>query len=166
MWERHLWKCSVLLDTIPCIAHRNFQHLYEEQTWLICPVKTWSRLRGFTPGVFHILTPSTWLITYLAYFLPKFHFNQLFFSFCTAFFCEDKSRFTSLSEVIITLVRTQTAHIRWANVDRWSCGWINVGVGNVTLVKCWTNVIYPIIIYSLFVPICLLFGQCWTNVYK
>ena len=60
----------------------------------------------------------------------------------------------------------QTAHIRWANVGRWSYGWINVGVGSMTLAQRWANVTNPIIIFSLSGPIFLLLGQCWANVYK
>ena len=68
---------------------------------------------------------------------------------------------------------SQTAHIRWANVGRWSYGWINVGVGSITLVQRWANVIYPIISSPVRPDISIVgptytnttrILQCWRNV--
>ena len=73
---------------------------------------------------------------------------------------------TESIDCTIVTAPTQTAHIRWANVGRWSYGWINVGVGSMTLAQRWSNVIYPINISSMSAPIYLLLGQCWANVYK
>ena len=63
---------------------------------------------------FPILTSSTWLIIYLAYFLPKCHFNQMFFGLQSIWhiYRVGKCRLTSLSDVITTCVRT---HSRTSN---------------------------------------------------
>ena len=66
----------------------------------------WQGLDGrFIPRVFPILISSTWLFN----FLPKLHFNQLFFVLRSIWpiFRVSKSRLTSLSDVITTCVRMQ-----------------------------------------------------------
>ena len=66
-------------------------------------------------GGFPILTSSTWLIIYLAYFLSKPHFNQMFVGLQSIWhiYRVGKCRLTSPSDVITTCVRT---HSRTSNV--------------------------------------------------
>ena len=66
------------------------------------------------PEGFPILTSSTWLIIYLAYLLPKPHFNQTFFGLQSIWpiYRVGKCRLTSPSDVITTCVRT---HSRTSN---------------------------------------------------
>ena len=70
--------------------------------------------REVHPEGFPILTSSTWLIIYLAYFLPKPHFNQMFFGLQSIWhiYRVGKCRLTSPSDVITTCVRT---HSRTSN---------------------------------------------------
>ena len=69
--------------------------------------------REVHPEGFPILT-SSWLIIYLAYFLPKPHFNQMFYVLQSIWpICRvGKCHLTSLSDVITTCVRT---HSRTSN---------------------------------------------------
>ena len=70
--------------------------------------------REVHPEGFPILTSSTWLIIYLAYFLHKPHFNQMFFGLQSIWhiYRVGKCRLTSPSDVITTCVRT---HSRTSN---------------------------------------------------
>ena len=70
--------------------------------------------REVHPEGFPILTSSTWLIIYLAYFLLKPHFNQMFFGLQSIWhiFRVGKCCLTSPSDDITTCVRT---HSRTSN---------------------------------------------------
>ena len=70
--------------------------------------------REVHPEGFPIFTSSTWLIIYLAYFLPKPHFNQMFFGLQSIWhiYRVGKCRLTSPSDVITTCIRT---HSRTSN---------------------------------------------------
>ena len=73
-----------------------------------------SSRREVHPEGFPILTSSTWLIIYLAYFLPKPHFNHMFFGLQSIWhiYRVGKCRLTSPGDVITTCVRT---HSRTSN---------------------------------------------------
>ena len=82
----------------------------------------------FIPRVFPILTPSTWLIIYLAYSLLKLPINLMFFVLRTIshIFRVGKCRLTSPNDVITTCVLT---HSRTSN------GWKRRQEGFPTIVK-------------------------------
>ena len=62
------------------------------------------------PEGFPILTSSMWLIAYIAYFLPKAHFNQMIFVLRGIWpvYRVGKSRLTSRSDAITTCVLTRS----------------------------------------------------------